>query len=117
MARTNDRRAVQSTATLENAARKAELDAVRFLMSTPLGRSLMARIMVQTGVDRASVFTPNAMNLAHDFGVRALGDWMLAEVREACPELELVMRHESLQRAKRADLTEEAQNDERTNGS
>ena len=114
MAKTNDRKAVQNAASRENADRRAELDSVRFLMSTPLGRSLAARLLDQCGIDRRTPFQPNAMVLAHDHGVQELGYFLQEEIREACPELELVMRQESLVRAKRADLTEEVENGQRT---
>lgn len=114
MAKTNDRAAVQLGATLEKAQRKAELDSVRFLMSTPLGRSLAHRLLDACGIDRRTPFQPNAMVLAHDHGTQELGYFLLDEIREACPELELVMRKESLVRAKRADLTQEVEDGQRT---
>lgn len=109
--RTDNRGEVERGAKLEKAARRGELDAVRFLMSTPLGRGLAWRQVQVTGCDRAIPFRPNAMDLAHDVGVRAMGEWLLAEVRAACPEQEMVMRSEAIQRDKRAELEEESQDD------
>lgn len=114
MAKTNDRTAVQNAATNERAQRKAELDSVRFLMSTPLGRSLAARLLDACGVDRRTPFQPNAMVLAHDHGTQEMGYYLLDEIREACPEAELVMRKESLVRAQRADLNQEVEDGQRT---
>lgn len=111
MAKTNDRQALQHTRTREKADRRFELDGVRFLMSEPVGRALVHRMLVQTGVDRAIPFQPNAMVLSHDVGLQSLGHWLLAEVRAACPELELAMRREYVAREQRSELEEEASND------
>lgn len=115
MGKTNDRYVVQRNQTLENAQRKSELDAVKHLMQTPLGRAMAWRILDVTGCNRPIKYKPNAMDLAHDVGVRELGDWLLEEIREACPEQELVMRSEYLQRVKRAQLAEQQANDESDN--
>lgn len=115
MGRTNDRQKVQNAATLEKAARKGELDAIRYVMQNPVGRAFAARVLEVTGSDRPSVFQPNAMVLAHDHGVREMGDWLLAEIRAACPEQELVMRHEIAARALRADMAEDLENDDSNN--
>ena len=111
MGKTNNRADVQRTATLERAQRKTELDAVRHMMQTPLGRFMVWRILGETGCNRAIPFQPQAMVLAHDIGVRSMGEWLLEEIREACPEQELVMRQEALTREKRALLDAEQHDD------
>jgi hypothetical protein len=107
MAHAGDRPSVQRAATRERAARKSELDQIRFLMREPIGRRLAQRLLDATGADRQPTFSPNAMTLAHDHGVRELGFFLLSEIREACPEQELVMRQETISLARRADLQDE----------
>jgi hypothetical protein len=111
VAKTTDRQALQNARTREKADRRWELDGVRHLMSEPVGRALVQRLLEKTGVDRPIPFQPNAMVLAHDVGLQALGHWMLAEVRAACPELELAMRREYVAREQRSELEDEASND------
>lgn len=113
MANLNDRRQVEAAGRREKGIRKGELEQVRFLMSEPIGRALAWRLLEQTGADRALPFVPNAMNLAHDTGVQSMGYFLLAEVREACPEQELVMRREAATRAQRAQDQEELDNEQR----
>ena len=105
---TNDRRAVQNARTREKEQRAQELEDVRFLMESPAGRRLAARILELTGCERLTPFTPNAMSLANDLGVQRTGFWLLGEIRAACPQLELVMRQETLKAAERAAMREEA---------
>jgi hypothetical protein len=111
MGKTNNRESVQASKVREDGQRKTELDAVRQLMSTPPGRFMAWRLLDATGINRRFPYTPNAMNLAHDVGTREMGEWLLEEIREACPELELVMRNEHLQREKRAQLQEAVDNE------
>jgi hypothetical protein len=113
VANANDRRNVEQAGRREKGERKGELEQVRYLMASALGRSLVHRILDFTGADRALPFVPNAMNLAHDTGVQSVGHYLLAEVREACPEQELVMRQEAAQRSKRANLQEELDHEQR----
>lgn len=113
MANLNDRRQVEAAGRREKGVRKGELEQVRFLMSTELGRALVFRLLDHTGADRALPFVPNAMNLAHDTGVQSVGHYLLAEVRAACPEQELVMRREAAHRAQRAEIQEELDNEQR----
>lgn len=110
--KTDNRKTLQNLGAQEKAQRKTELDAVRLLMSTPLGRFLAWRLMDACGVDRRAPFQPNAMQLAHDHGASAMGYFLLSEIREACPELELVMRHETQQRELRTELAVEAEDND-----
>ena len=112
MGNANDRRQVEATARREKGARRGELEQIRFLMSEGLGRALMLRILTQTGAEGVLPFSPNAMTLARDVGVQGVGHWLLAELREACPELELKMRREAAERAKRAQDQEELDNEQ-----
>lgn len=115
MSNAADRSAVQRSSARERAQRKGEIEEVRALMRDPIGRRLAARILRLTGVDDPGHFNANAMALARDHGVRSLGYWLLGEIREACPEQELVMRKESLTLAQRAELQDEVDDADRNN--
>ncbi len=110
--KTNDRKSVQNAKTRENSERKAELEAIRFVMRDPIGRRFMQRLIDATGADREPAFQPNAMTLAHDAGVRRLGFFLLQEIRTARPEQEVVMGPDTLRAAQRADTQEEFENDD-----
>lgn len=107
MANANDRRQVQDTARREKGARKGELESVRYLMAAPIGRALAARLLEHTGTEGVVPFSNNAMSLSRDVGVQSVGFWLLAEIRAACPEQELIMRREAAERAERAAMQEE----------
>lgn len=113
MANANDRRDVEQAGRREKGARKGELEQVRFIMGDPLGRAWVHRFLDLSGADRAPAFSANAMNLARDVGVQSVGFMLLNEIREACPEQELVMRREAASRAKRAQVQEELDNEQR----
>lgn len=112
MANAADRRRVQDAARYEKAQVRTEIEQVRLLMSDPRLRAFVKRFLDMTGVDKAPAFSPNAMVLAHDTGVQSIGHWLLAQVRAACPEQELVMRQEAAALAQRAELQESADDDE-----
>jgi hypothetical protein len=99
---------VEAASRREKGARRNELEDVRQLMATPRGRSLAHRLLTVSGCDRALPFNANAMNLSHDVGVQEMGFFLLSEIREACPEQELIMRREAAILAQRADIQEEA---------
>lgn len=82
-------------------------------MDAPVGRAMMFRLIGKTGADSPLPFTPNAMNMAHDLGVQSVGFALLAEIREACPEQEAIMRREAAIVAQRADMQEDLDNDDR----
>lgn len=113
MANAGDRRQVEQASRREKGARRAELDGIRFLMSEPLGRALAHRVLATTGTEGVVAFSPNAMALSRDVGVQSVGFWLLAEIREACPEQELIMRREAAARAQRAESQEELDDEQR----
>lgn len=105
--KTHNRHAQERAASVEKGIRKGELAGVRYLMQDAVGRALAWRYLQVTGADRAVPFSPNAMQIAHDAGVQEAGHWLLAEIREACPEQESVMRKEARGRDERLTLAEE----------
>lgn len=111
MGSTNDRRAVEQASRREKGARRGEIESVRFVMSEPVGRALVWRIVERTNADRPLPFSTNAMSLSRDAGVQSVGFWLLGEVREACPEQEVVMRREAALRAERQTMAEEIEDD------
>ena len=111
MANAASRKQVDQAARREKGARHGELADLRSVMEQPRGRSLIYRLLAETGAEGVLAFSPNAMTLARDVGVQSIGHWLLSEVREACPELELTMRREAAILAQRADMQEEL-NDE-----
>jgi hypothetical protein len=112
MANAANRKAVEAANRREKGARNSELEDVRHLMSTPRGRSLTHRLLTVSGCDRALPFNANAMSLSHDVGVQQMGFFLLSEIREACPEQELVMRREAAILAQRAALQDEVDDDQ-----
>lgn len=106
MANAADRRKVEAAARDEKAQARAELEQVRLMMSDVRLRALVKRLLDMTGVDTAPPFSPNAMVLAQQNGVQSVGHWLLAQIRRACPEQELVMRQEAAALAQRAELQE-----------
>jgi hypothetical protein len=111
MSNANDRRQVEAATRREKGLRTTELDEVRWLMSEPLGRALAYRVLERTGAEAVVPFTANAMNLARDVGVQSVGFWLLGEIRAGCPEKETIMRLEAADRARRADLQDEVDNE------
>ena len=112
MANASDRSQVRDKTIQEKSERKTELEEIRFLMSQPVGRALAARILNEvTGSDGPLPFSPNAMQLARNAGVHHVGTWLLAEIREACPELEPKMRAEVRARENRANVQQEFTDD------
>ncbi len=107
MANAANRRQIEAASRREKGIRKAELDGVRYLMEAPVGRALAYRLLEQSGAEKPLPFQSNAMNLARDVGVQSFGFALLEEIREACPELELVMRREAAVLANRIDEQEE----------
>lgn len=112
MANAGDRRKVQDAARYEKAAKRTEVEQVRLLMSDIRLRAFVKRFLDMTGVDVAPPFNPNAMVMAQQNGVQSVGHWLLAQVREACPELELLMRQEAAALAQRAELQENVDDNE-----
>lgn len=110
MANAANRRKVEAASRQERAARAAELQAVSNVMATPPGRAFVHRLLTMTGAERELPFSPNAMTLARDAGTQSVGYWLLAEIRQACPEQELVMRREAALLAQRAEMQEDADN-------
>jgi len=95
MANASDRKQIEAANRREKGARMAELADVKHVMSEPRGRAVVARLLERTGTDAPTPFSSNAMTLARDVGVKSVGEWLLLEVRAACPEQELVMRREA----------------------
>lgn len=110
MANAANRKQLDARARQDKAARAAELGDVRMMMSDPRGRAFAYRMLTYTGVEGLLKFQSNAMSLAHDVGVHSVGRWLLDEIREACPEQELIMRREAAIVAQRAEMQEEADN-------
>ena len=111
MGSASDRKKVEQAGRRERGARVAELDGVRYLMGSPVGRALVARLLDVTGTEKAPPFSANAMTMARDVGVQSVGYLLLAEIRQACPEQELIMRREAALLAQRADMQEELDNE------
>jgi hypothetical protein len=106
-----DRRKVEAANRREKGARRSETQDVIHVMSEVRGRSLMHRILEKTGCNAPLPFSPNAMNLARDVGVHSVGEWLLAEIRAACPQQEFLMRKEAATVAERIDIQEQADDD------
>ena len=113
MANAASRKQVDQAARREKGARNSDLEDVRSVMAQPRGRALLLRVLRETGAEGVLPFSPNAMTLARDVGVQSIGHWLLAEIREACPDLELTMRREAATLAQRADLQEDVDNEQR----
>lgn len=111
MGSTNNRRDVEQAGRREKGARRGELESVRFLMSEPVGRALAWRLIQRTAADSPLPFSTNAMSLSRDAGVQSVGFWLLGEIREACPEQEVVMRREAALRAERQTMAEDIEDD------
>ncbi len=114
MAKTNRQGDVDKGAKREKYLRANELAAVRAVMGSPAGRAWAWRIIERSGANDGVAFTPNAMVLAEQVGIQSLGHAILAEIRLACPETELVMRREAADRLARleAELENEAPDDD-----
>lgn len=75
-------------------AREVEVGDVRWLMSSKRGRRIMWRLLDLSGPFRLS-FDSNAMKMAFNEGNRNLGNQLLNEVMNLCPELYPVMVREN----------------------
>lgn len=111
MAKTNRQYDVDAAARREKGAIASELSDIRFVMGDPRGRAWVWRVLERTGANQGVAFTPNAMELARLVGVQSVGNALLEALRVACPELEIVMRKEAAQRADRARLEQENDDD------
>ena len=92
-----ERREAQSR---QRNARKTEIADLKWLMSSPRGRRLMWRLLAMARTFQLS-FNTNAMQMAFNEGNRNLGNQLLAEVMDLCPELFPVMQKEQQQDEKR----------------
>jgi hypothetical protein len=76
----------------------AELEAKDFvwLMEGPRGRRIVYRLLSRCGVFRTS-FSPNAMEMARQEGLKQLGYWILSEIERLCPAFYTTMLEEKRQ--------------------
>ena len=73
--------------------RQQELDDIRELMATALGRRIMWRLLAMSGVYRLS-YTGNSETYFRE-GQRSVGLRLIADIHEACPEayVEMLKEH------------------------
>jgi hypothetical protein len=71
-------------------ARQQEIGDLKWLMSSPRGRRFVWRLLDLSGPFRLS-FDTNAMKMAFQEGNRNMGNQLLNEVMNLCPELYPVM--------------------------
>ncbi len=112
MAKTNAQRDVDKAARRDKGRYASQLSETRVVMGTPQGRAWVWRLLEVTDVNQGVAFTPNAMELSRVVGVQSVGNAVLAEIRVACPEQEIVMRQEAAHRAAREALENEAPDDD-----
>lgn len=74
-------------------AKKAEMDDMKTIMSTPVGRRFMWNLLAKAGVYRTS-FTGNSTTFFNE-GQRNIGLMYQSQILEACPEQFVVMLNES----------------------
>lgn len=74
-------------------ARETEIGDLKWLMSSKRGRRIVRRLLSMAGTFRLS-FDRNAMQMAFNEGNRNLGNRLLDEVMEFCPEMFPVMERE-----------------------
>ena len=80
----------QETEARKRLIREVEIADVKWLMSSKRGRRIMWRLLDLSGPFRLS-FDPNAMKMAFNEGNRNLGNQLLNEVMNLCPEMYPVM--------------------------
>jgi hypothetical protein len=74
-------------------ARKVEIADIKWLMSSPRGRRIVWRLLKMARTFQIS-FNTNAMQMAFNEGNRNLGNQLLDEVMELCPDVFPVMQKE-----------------------
>lgn len=75
------------------AARQQQVEDLKWLLSHPAGRRIVARILGFTGTRRTS-FSTNGSTMAMNEGRRMVGLWLEGEVLEVSPEMYLRMLKE-----------------------
>ena len=72
----------------------ADVELVKWAMSSKRGRSLVWWLLSESGIWHTS-FSPNAMQMAFAEGNRNLGLKVLANIHLGCPQMEATMRKEN----------------------
>ena len=116
MATAGNARSVKAATEIEEIDLRQAGAELREVMSTAVGRSFVMRLLRSTCVDDVPRYVSNAMDLARDNGLRFVGAALLSDIRVHCPELELTMRTESIERARRAQLRQEHEDGKCNNG-
>ena len=75
--------------------RQIELDDLKKILETPSGRRFVTRLLDQTGLLAADMFTGNSTTF-YNLGKRDIGLWMYNEMMSAKPESMIQIMNERL---------------------
>jgi len=98
----------------ERNVRKTEIADIRWLMSSPRGRRIMWRLLRMSRTFQIS-FNTNALQMAFNEGTRNLGNQLLEEVMEFCPDVFPVMQREQQEVKEQQDGKRDGNGDTKSN--
>ncbi|MGB0750568.1 MAG: hypothetical protein ACPGQI_01370 [Gammaproteobacteria bacterium] len=92
----DDERQVARATTKQKKRRQIELEDFRSVLETPAGRRFISRLLDQTGLLAADMFTGNSTTF-YNLGKRDTGLWIYNEIMSAAPAMMIRMMSEKLE--------------------